>query len=197
MGKNRARKRDHLFFYCACLLAFVLVATGCAPILNLQKKLQEQNRLESAEDLITEGSFEQALIENERIVNQFPVVPPGDTALFNVGYIYAHPDNPKRDYRKAFVSFHRLVRDFPDSDLRHKARVWALIIDELVRTDNKVKRLEATVDSLQEDVLEGQLEKNKLKVKDQTIRILKEQLRKFKEIDIVIEEQKRERLPEE
>ena len=58
---------------------------------------------------------------------------------------------------------------------------------------NSVKEHKQTVDMLEKQ-LGG---KNSLKKKEQTIRNLKEQLRKLKEIDIVIEEQKREHLPEE
>jgi cell division protein FtsB len=67
--------------------------------------------------------------------------------------------------------------------LREKAIVFASIITELIRSDNKIKHLEKTVDYLEN----GQKEYR------QNIETLKKQIRKLKEIDIVIEEKKRVR----
>jgi SMC interacting uncharacterized protein involved in chromosome segregation len=90
-----------------------------------------------------------------------------------MGLIWAHPDNPQRDYNKALKCFRRLVRDFPRSALEEKARVWIGAIDELTRRESQIKDLEETVSAL------------------------KKRLNALKKIDISVEEKKRERLPRE
>ncbi|MCJ7615507.1 MAG: hypothetical protein MUO43_03105 [Desulfobacterales bacterium] len=181
MGKKRKREGKYLFFYPACVLAFILLCSGCAHLLNFQKKWEALEHVEKAENLMLKGSYEEAIIENERILSLFPHGEPGDKALFNVGLIHAYPDNPKRNYKKSLICFQGIINEFSQSKLREKAIVLASIITELIRSDNEIKHLEKTVDHL----------KNDQKEYKQNIEKLKEQLRKLKEIDIVIEEKKR------
>jgi len=137
----------------------------------LQKRWQGHEHLDVAEKLMIKGDYEGALKEDEEVVRLFPGVSPGDSALFHMGLIRAHPDNPQRDYKKALECFRRLDRDFPLSALKEKARVWIGAIDELTRRESRIKDLEKTVSALE----------NRLKA--------------LKEIDINVEEKKREGLP--
>ena len=171
MGKKRAEKGKRLFLHATCLLAILLLSAGCVTTLNFQKRWQGHEHLDVAEKLMIKGDYEGALKEDEEVVRLFPGVSPGDCALFHMGLIRAHPDNPQRDYKKALECFRRLVRDFPRSALEEKARVWIGAIDELTRRGSRIKDLEKTVSALE----------NRLKA--------------LKEIDINVEEKKREGLP--
>jgi len=135
----------------------------------LQKRWQGHEHLDVAEKLMIKGDFEGALKEYDEVVRLFPGVSPGDSALFHMGLIRAHPDNPQRDYKKTLECFRRLDRDFPRSALRDEVRVWIVAIDELTRRESQIKDLEKTVSALE----------NRLKA--------------LKEIDINVEEKKRER----
>ncbi len=183
MGKKRKRERKYLFFYSACLLGFILLCSGCTHLLNFQKKWEVREYLEKAENLMFKGSYEEAIIENERILSLFPHSEPGDKALFNIGLIHAYPDNTQRDYKKSLICFHSIIKDFSQSRLKKKAIVFASIITELIQSDNKIKHLEKTVDYLE----------NGQKEYKQNIEILKKQIRELKKIDIVIEKKKRVR----
>jgi cell division protein FtsB len=191
MGKKRKREGKYLFFHSACVLAFILLSSGCAHLLNFQKRWEVREHVEKAENLMFKGSYEEAIIENERILSLFPHSEPGDKALFNVGLIHAYPDNPKRDYKKSLIFFQSIINGFSQSRFREKAIVLASIITDLIRSDNNIKYLEKTVDYLKNS--QKEYERNIEKLKEQ-LRKLKEQLRKLKEIDIVIEEKKRVRL---
>jgi len=169
MGKKRAEKRKCIFLYSACILAIFLLFTGCALTADFKNKRQGQEHLKTAEKFVVGGDYEGALKEDEEVVRLFPGVSPGDSALFHMGLIRAHPDNPQRDYKKALECFRRLDRDFPRSALKEKARVWIGAIDELTRRESRIKDLEKTVSALE----------NRLKA--------------LKEIDINVEEKKRER----
>lgn len=171
MGKKRKTKGKHLFLHSACLLVILLLSAECATNLNFQKRWQGNKRLNLAEKLVSKGDYERALKENEEVVKLFPTASPGDSALFHMGIIWAHPDNPQRNYKKALGSFQRLIRDFPRSALREDVRVWVGAINELIWCEGKIKDLEETANTL------------------------KNQLHALKEIDIGIEEKKREDLP--
>jgi tetratricopeptide (TPR) repeat protein len=173
MGKKRAEKRKLLFLHPACILAIFLLLTGCALTADFNNKQQGQEHLKTAEKFVVRGDYEKALKEDEKVLRLFPGVSPGDSALFHMGLIRVHPNNPQRDYEKALKCFRRLGRDFPRSALKEKARVWIGTINELIQREGKIKDLEEAVSAL------------------------KKQLNTLKQIDIGIEEKKRERLPRE
>ena len=127
--------------------------------------------MDQAEKLTSKGDYTGALKEHEEVLRLFPGVSPGDRALFHMGLIWAHPDNPRRNYKKALECFHRLLRDFPRSTLKNEVNVWINTINELIRYEGRIKALEEAADAL------------------------KKQLNALKEIDVGIEEKKREDLP--
>ena len=188
MGKERERQGKHFFLHCACLLAFLLLSAGCATTLNFKKIWQGHKHLDMAEKLLTKGDYEGALKEDEEVIGLFPGVSPGDSALFHMGLIWAHPDNPQRNFKKTIECFQRLIRDFPQSPLREEVIVWVGTINELILCEGKTKDLEETV-----DVSKKRLNA-KIKELEETISTLKKQLNALKEIDIGIEEKKREDL---
>jgi hypothetical protein len=53
--------------------------------------------------------------------------------LFDLGLLYAHPDNPGRDYRKSLASFSRLLKEHARSPLAGEARIWADVLETLER----------------------------------------------------------------
>jgi tetratricopeptide (TPR) repeat protein len=171
MGKKRAEKRKCLFLHPACILAIFLLFTGCALTTDLKNKWQGQGCLKVAEEFVVRGDYENALKEDEEALRLFPKIAPGDSALFHMGLIWSHPDNSQRDYNKALECFRRLIRDFPQSALKEKTKVWIGTIDELTRRESQIQDLEKTV------------------------KALKKRLNALKEIDISVEEKKRGRLP--
>jgi tetratricopeptide (TPR) repeat protein len=178
MGGKRAGKGKLIFLHTACILAVFLLLTGCASILDFQKRWEGRQRLKEAENLAVRGEYGKALKEYERILKFFPDDSPGDIALFNMGLIWAHPDNPQRDYRRSAMCFQQLVHDFPGSSLTREAGIWLYAIDELASCESRIGAIEKSEEHL----------KKKLKESQRLIDTLKE-------IDIGIEEKKREDLP--
>ena len=201
MGEKRTRKRKRLFFYCTCFLATLLIGIGCAATLNFQKRLQAVESLEKGEKLIIKREHKKALIEYEKVLRLFPKVSPGDKALFHMGLIRLHPDNPQKDYEKSLISFQRVIHDFSKTRLREKAKVLSYVVAELIRSENDIKKLKESADFLQNRLRKENEERAKTlkkqlkeleKLKGQ-LKELKGQLKELKEIDIVIEEKKRDR----
>ena len=76
---------------------------------QIDRKMQEWEQAREpfllSQKFLAGGNYEGALKENQRILSLFGQDPPGDEALFNMGLIYAHPGNPKKDYVKSLTFF--------------------------------------------------------------------------------------------
>jgi len=133
------------------------------------------------------------------VVSLFPSDPPGDRALYHMGLIWAHPDNPQNDYEEALTCFQRLVTIFPKSTLKNEAIVWINVINELLWFEGKVQELEQQERALKRSLNGSKEELNILKKRfdgsKKEVYLLKQRLNALKEIDIRIEEKKRKNLP--
>lgn len=199
MGKERRKKGKHLFLHSACILIILFFSAGCATTLNFHKRWQAHKHLDFADKLIIKGDYELALKEDEEVLRLYPVGSPGDKALFHMGLIWAHPDNPRKDYNKTLECFQRIVSDFPDSALMEEVMVWVGAINNLISLESNIKDLEETVGELinkSKDLEETEsVLKKRIQDLERTASALKKQLNALKEIDIGIEEKKREDLP--
>lgn len=74
--------------------------------------------------LLAQGDYESSMKENQRVLSLFPDGSPADEAIFNMGLVYAHAGNPKRDYRKAMGLFRKLISEYPQSPLVEQAKAW-------------------------------------------------------------------------
>lgn len=91
----------------------------------------EQKTKLPARDAITERNFEAAIKGNLQIIKVSGQKPPADHALYNLGLIYAHIDNPAKDFQKAQKYFADLIKEFPASPLVEESRVWLGLFEVL------------------------------------------------------------------
>ena len=96
--------------------------------------------LERAAQLCSQRDYDGALRENERVLSLAGKNPPGDRALFNMGLIYAHGENPKKDYEKASQFLQRMIQDYPQSSLADEAKTWARVLQENARSRQESER---------------------------------------------------------
>ena len=199
MGKKRERKGKRLFLYSACLLTLLLLSAGCATGLSSHKRQKEGNRhLDQAEKLMGKGDYEGALKEDMSAIALLAGVTPGDRALFHMGLIWAHPENPQRDYNKALGYFQKVAIDFPDSALTGEARVLEGALKEILLREGRIKEAEETVNALTKqlnDLKETMLRESRIKEGEDTVNALTKQLNSLKETQSRIEE-KNKRLEE-
>ena len=86
--------------------------------------------LERAARLFKQGDYDGSLQENQRVLSLTGKNPPGDRALFNMGLIYAHGGNPKKDYENSLLFFSNVIMDYPQSPLAEEARIWIRVLRE-------------------------------------------------------------------
>jgi len=128
-----------------------------------------------AQKFLGQGDYEGSLKENQKVLSLFENTPPGDEALFNMGLIYAHHEYPKRDYKKSLDLFKKLVKVYPQSPLVVQAKIWIGILQENERLNNENERLNNEIERLNNEIEE-----------------LNKAIKKTKEVDIEIEEKKKE-----
>ena len=85
---------------------------------------EEHESVSVGHKVVDNQNFEEAVKKNMLILDQADKSPPRDGALYNLGLIYAHMDNPAKDYKKSQSYFQELTKDFPNSPLAEEARIW-------------------------------------------------------------------------
>jgi len=92
--------------------------------------------------IVEDRNFEEAVDKNLRIVEEFGKKKPADEALYNLGLIYAHVDNPSKDYKKSKIYFHVLTTQFPDSAYAEEAAIWL----GLFETIEKIQQIDVEIE---------------------------------------------------
>jgi cell division protein FtsB len=179
---------------------------GCVP-----PALQWQGgqALRDAESKMGKGEYDASRQASLRVLKEYPEAH-GDRALFQMGLLYAHPENPDMDYDKSISYFGRLLKEFPLSEKREEARIWVLTLrsrkDESEQLRKKVKVLEQAaeakekrVKNLREEIEERDKELNEMQNElgqiNNRVTELEAQMAKFKNVDLTIEKKKRSTLP--
>jgi two-component system sensor histidine kinase GlrK len=101
---------------------------GCAFLKETERKQSAEKHLLRGQKLLSKGYFNIALKENQKVISAYIKAPPKDEALFNIGLIYAHYDNPEKDYKKTISHFTQLIKEFPQSPLVEQAKIWVNVL---------------------------------------------------------------------
>lgn len=131
MDRKHCRKRKHIFLCIAGLILLSLVS--CASLGESIKKglCSRSSTQEFLHSLKSTGDFESAVKRSQETLSKSPKTPPGDEALFDMGLVYAHPRNPKKDYRKSVDYFKRLLKDFPHSPYVEETKMWVGVLEDI------------------------------------------------------------------
>jgi len=206
MGKKHTWKGKHLFLYIAGLTILPLAILGC---LHLSQKQQGEMLLARGMGQMHRGQYYEAMETNLAVLNKYPSSL-ADQALFQIGLLYAHPENPNQEYQQALSSFNKILSRFPDSPYTDQAQVWVLTIRNLYEKSREIDQSNAKVVSLERSVeeqknsinhLQNQIEKLKdanmiaalkktVNEQKKEINFLREQIEKLKRVDLRIEEKK-------
>lgn len=167
MGRKRPRTRK-LVYFCVAGLIFLLLS-GCTFFKEKEKvefsreevhagKAQKENlpqkeetsilskHLLRARIFLEQRDYEGSLKENQEILSLSGQNPPGDEAIFNMGLIYAHFGNPKKDYNKSIGFFKRLVKEYPQSPFAEQAKVWRGILQENEKLNQTIQKLNQVIE---------------------------------------------------
>ena len=182
MGAKQTRTGKQLLLFVTCSVIWALTAMGC---LHWPPQPQGEQLLLEARKQFASGDYSSALKMNRRVLAQFPERL-ADQSLFQIGMVYAHPDNPDRDIQKALQSFQGIIDRYPASHLQAEAHLWLAVLGQLKVQEGQIRFLTRR---------SAPLEKA-LKMQKRKIGQLQDQLEKLKRIDIHMEEKKREAMPQ-
>lgn len=219
MGEKPAWKRQYFLLYAAGTMILLLGVCGCIePEKRYQAKKSLDNLLETkgerklsiARLLMSRGFFEEALEKNKEVLREYPESL-GDRALLQIAVLYAHPSNPQADLQTSEDNLERLVKSYPDSDLKLEAETWVLVLKD-INTLNASYHKQTSELKRKMDLLEARDNDKKTKLKDlkrakkalqnrlneltKNINQLQAQLDSLKNVDLGIEEKRRQTLKE-
>lgn len=180
MGRKQTGERKYFFFYLTCIiiLFYISATSGC---ISKTKHMPPETL-----DFIVDGNYRQALEKYQQLLKEYPQM--ADEVFFQMGLIYSHPENPDKDYKKSLEYFRKVRKEFPDSNLKNKAQIFASLLNKIIQQGqkNKEQRAEIVVLTEQLDIL-----KKESLEKDKKSEELKQQIEKLKEIDLNIQKKKR------
>jgi len=93
-------------------------------------------------------NFQEAVRKNLQLLQEAGSRKQADQALYNLGLIYAHADNPAKDYWKSRDYFKQLISEFPDSDLAEEGRVWLGLFDIL----EKIQQIDIDIEQQKKEL---------------------------------------------
>jgi tetratricopeptide (TPR) repeat protein len=111
------------------------------------ERREAQEYLMAAQSLMARGDYEGSLRESQRVLTLLKDQTPADTATFNMGLIYAHPKNPKRDNKRAIYFFNRVIKGYPDSPWVEQAKIWVGVLDGV----EKLKQVDLEIEERKRD----------------------------------------------
>ncbi|MBN2516771.1 MAG: tetratricopeptide repeat protein [Deltaproteobacteria bacterium] len=98
---------------------------------SLGKRLEAYDHVQRGKKQFEEKDLQGSVQEFKRALSLNPEKTPGDRALFYLGLLYAHYDNPGRNYGKSLFYFQKLIRDFPESGLNERSKIWIKVLKDL------------------------------------------------------------------
>jgi hypothetical protein len=151
-----------------------LCLNGCT---SLSSSLFQSQLAFPPQKVIENGDYRSFLVENQRHLSTCGGGVECDVTLFNLGFVYAYPQSPYRDLRKARLYLRELHNRFPHSPWASQGQVLLAFMNEQVGLEEAHRQL-----------------RTDLRTRDAAIRKLRGQLDRSREIDIEIEKRERELL---
>ncbi len=112
----------------------ILWFTACS---HLPRTWQAGQDLSHAKAFMAKGNYKAALREAKQVLSSNPQTR-GDEALYFMGIIYAHPQNPGSNLERSLERFQSLIKKHPQSDLALEAEVWVSKLQKMRDMDEEI-----------------------------------------------------------
>lgn len=188
---------------CICF-ALLIIVSGCGPFQEWIRRGELRETMTYGRQLLARGDYEGSLNAFRNVIATAKDQPPADAANFHMGVVYAHPQNPRKDWQKALGSFQQVVTQFPESRFAEPAKAWVGVLNEAEATKREIERTKIEVEKSKEEIEKSWLaaerskqeaERSRLELERsrQEIEKAKQLIEKSKQVDIQIEKKRRER----
>lgn len=144
-----------------------------------------------ANELFAQGHYEESLGKYEKLILKEPET--ADRVLFEMGIIYAHPGNDRKDYQKALECFRKIVKNYPDSAYRRDSQMMMLQIQNVIIKDNLIAEQQTQMDAYRRRI---NTQKNEIVALQQKIGSLQQKVFELRTepVDKVLIEKEKRRL---
>lgn len=129
MDRRQSRTGKHIHFFVASIVTIIMLLCGCS-------HFQVKSNVKEANDLFSQGSYKASLSKYEQIIEKYPNA--SDRVFFEMGFIYAHPQNEQKDYQKSLDCFQKVIKDYPESRYRQDSEMMILYINNIIMKDKKI-----------------------------------------------------------
>ena len=113
-------------------------------ILTKKKKIPAT----ASKKIVENQNFTEAVKKNMQILAKAGNKKPADEALYRLGLIFAHGDNPEKDYNKSQIYLHLLIEQFPDSEFVEEAQVMM----GLFETIEKIQQIDIDIEQQKKEL---------------------------------------------
>ena len=103
-----------------------------------------------ANNLFHQGSYAASLDKYSEITEKYPGK--ADRALFEMGFIHAHPKNEQKDYQKSLECFQKLIKDYPGSEYRQNSEIMIFNINNVAFKDKTITAQQTQIETLRQEV---------------------------------------------
>jgi outer membrane protein assembly factor BamD (BamD/ComL family) len=200
MGRERIRSGQQI---CFCIAVLSLLA-GCSAVSSWDERQEIRKTMREAQSLLSRGDYDGSATEYQKALRLAQNRSPADAALFKLGLIYSDPQNPKRDDQKGIDSFAELLTAHPQSPWAVQAKIWLAMLDEKERSKQEIEKSKQAIENFEQEIerLKQLIEKSRQEIEKsrqevekskQVVEKSKQALEKSNQVDIEIEQKKRER----
>ena len=201
MGRKSGRAGKHL---CVCLALLIVFSSGCSLLRDWREQRQLRDSMLQGHSLFVSGDYDGASAKYHEALLLAGDHPPADAAVYNIGLIYAHPSNPKRDHRKAIESFSKVIGDYAQSHWAEQARIWVGLLQQVEISKQEAERTREAMEQSKQDVersredaerfrLAAEKSKQEVDRTRQEMEKSRQALERANQIDLEIEQKKRDR----
>ena len=95
----------------------------------LNRKISDLEHLIASHTFLAQADYKKSQQENESVLAKNGESSSGAEALFNLGLIFAHHENPDKDYKKSAVYFKKIIDEYPQSMLVEQAKIWLGVLN--------------------------------------------------------------------
>jgi tetratricopeptide (TPR) repeat protein len=145
----RKPKITHIrpFRFCIFLMMATILLSACS---HFGAAGRNNTTFAEANDLFHQGRYAASLEKYSEIIEKYPTR--ADRALFEMGIIYAHPKNGRKDYQKSLDCFQRLIREYPGSEYRQNSEMMIFNIRNVVLKDQTIAAQQMQIETLRHEV---------------------------------------------
>jgi tetratricopeptide (TPR) repeat protein len=136
----------------------------------------EEQISREANEFFNQGKYEAALSKYKQIIEKDPAV--ADRILFEMGIIYGHPRNKKKDYQRSLEYFQKIVKDYPESEYRRDSQMMIFQIHNVINKDKIIATQQTQIDTSWQGVKSRE---NEIIVLQEKIKMLEEQIERREE----------------